>query len=172
MGRVGGYLPVRILIADDQELILKVLRVLIERHADWQVCGEAKDGREAVVKAMQLKPDVIILDLAMPIMDGVRAAREISRAMPALPILMHTMHSSETLALEAKKAGVRQIVTKGDSGDDLLMAIERVLLETPQPGAASDAGTQATLDSMTPMIEKSNDVSTPVRDSDATGKSD
>jgi DNA-binding NarL/FixJ family response regulator len=85
---------------------------------------------------------------------------------------MHTMHSSETLALEAKKAGVRQIVTKGDSGDDLLMAIERVLLETPQPGAAPDAGTQATLDSMTPMIEKSNDVSTPVRDSDATGKSD
>ena len=165
-------MPVRILIADDQELILKVLRVLIEHHADWQVCGEAKDGREAVVKAMQLKPDVIILDLAMPIMDGLRASREISRAMPTLPILMHTMHSSETLALEAKKAGVRQIITKGDSGDDLLMAIESVLHETPQPGAAPDIGTQATLDSMTPMIEKSNDLSTPVRDSDATREPD
>ena len=152
-------MSVRILIADDQELILKVLRALIERHSDWQVCGEAKDGRDAVVKAMQLKPDVIVMDLAMPIMDGVRAAREISRAMPALPILMHTMHNSETLALEAKKAGVRQIITKGDSGDGLLMAIESVL-EAARTQAVSDGSNLSsaiTVETMTPMIEKASE---------------
>jgi len=102
------------------------------------VCGEAVNGFEAVVKAGELKPDLVILDLAMPIMDGVHAAREISGSAPALPILMHTMHDgSSALVLEAKKAGVSKIVSKGENGEKLLMAIED-LLRASQSGAVPD----------------------------------
>jgi len=104
-------LPFRILIADDHSAVRSVLRALIESHADWQVCGEAVNGFEAVVKTEELKPDLLVLDVAMPIMDGIRAAREISKSSATLPILMHTMHSSRTLDLEAQKAGAAQVAT-------------------------------------------------------------
>jgi DNA-binding NarL/FixJ family response regulator len=156
-------LPVRILIADDHPAVRTVLRALIAGHADWQVCGEAENGFEAVAKAGELKPDVIILDLAMPIMDGVRAAREISSATPTVPILLHTMHGSPTLNLEAKKAGVCKVVSKGESGDDLLIAIEGVL-NAAQPGTVPDTGNPAAriaAESMTtPATEKPSELST------------
>jgi DNA-binding NarL/FixJ family response regulator len=96
-------LAYRILIADDQEMVRKMLRALLETHTDWQVCAEAANGLEAVQKAAELKPDAIILDLAMPEMDGLHAAREILSNSPTLPILLHTNHAFSTLALEAKK---------------------------------------------------------------------
>ena len=131
-------MPIRILIADDQPMIRRVLRALVEKHVGWQVCGEAENGFEAVRKATELKPDLIILDMAMPIMDGVRAAREISSAYPTLPILMHTMHSSPTLDLEAKKAGVSRVLGKGVSGDEIFAAIEELLI-LAQAGRGADA---------------------------------
>jgi len=130
----------RILIADDHPAIRKVLRSLIESHPGWEVCGEAENGFEAVGKAGELKPDLVILDLAMPVMDGIRAAREISTTMPGLPILMHTMHGSPAVNLEAKKAGISRVVSKGESGDDLISAIED-LLKAGQ--AKTVAGTSA-----------------------------
>ena len=79
-----------------------------EGIAKWKICGEAQNGQEAIAKATDLEPDLIILDLAMPIMNGLKAAREISKAMPAVPILMYTIHNSRELELEAKTAGVRR----------------------------------------------------------------
>jgi DNA-binding NarL/FixJ family response regulator len=132
-------LPFRILIADDHPAVRCVLRFLIESHLDWQVCGEAVNGFEAVIKVGELKPDLVILDLAMPVMDGVRAAREISNVAPGLPILMHTMHASPILTLEAKKYGVSKVVTKCESGENLLSAIED-LLSAAQGTTVADAG--------------------------------
>ena len=80
-------MPFRFLIVDDNAVIRRALRVLVEGYADWQVCGEGENGFEAVAKAGELNPDLIIMDLAMPMMDGISAAREISKTSPALPIL-------------------------------------------------------------------------------------
>jgi len=117
----------RILIADDHVVIRRMLKALLETHEGWEVCGEAENGRDAVTKAQELKPDLMIMDMAMPVMDGIRASRELSKAMPAVPILMHTLHYSLELEAEAKKAGIRQVVAKVDSGERLLNAIEALL---------------------------------------------
>jgi DNA-binding NarL/FixJ family response regulator len=154
-------LPFRILIADDHSAVRSVLRALIESHADWQVCGEAVNGFEAVVKAEELKPDLLLLDMAMPVMDGIRAAREISKASAALPILMHTMHSSPTLDLEAQKAGVTQVVNKCESGDKLIIAIEN-LLNAARGGTVAGADirvAELAAESMAPAPEKPEDSS-------------
>jgi DNA-binding NarL/FixJ family response regulator len=120
-------MSLRILIADDHEMTRRMLRALLETHAEWEICGEAADGEQAVAQAAELKPDVVILDLAMPRMDGLQAARKISSASPMVPILMHTAHASSALALEAQKAGVKQVVSKGESGNRLVSAVEAVL---------------------------------------------
>jgi DNA-binding NarL/FixJ family response regulator len=104
-----------------------MLRVLLETHEGWHVCGEAENGVEAVAKASELRPDVIILDLAMPVMDGLRATREISAALPGVPILIHTLHNAPGVELEAKKSGARRIINKTESADELLKAIEESL---------------------------------------------
>jgi len=120
-------LPSRILIADDQSILRKALKALLEARVGWQVCGEAANGREAVQKSAELNPDLIILDLAMPVMNGLQAAREISSASPGVPILMYTNYALAPLALEARKYGVRQVVSKGDSMDELFSAVETLL---------------------------------------------
>jgi DNA-binding NarL/FixJ family response regulator len=101
---------------------------MLETHADWQVCGEAANGLEAVQKAGELKPDIIILDFAMPEMDGLQAASQISSAFPNLPILIYTNYalSSEAI-LEAKRHGVRQVVNKGSLVNHLMSAVETLL---------------------------------------------
>ena len=127
---VGPILPamhIRILIADDHSGVRKMLKLLVETQAGWQVCGEAENGQEAIVKASELHPDLIIMDLAMPVMDGIRASRAISTTMPAVPILMHTLHYSAELELEAKKVGVRRVVAKAEGGDALIGAIAALL---------------------------------------------
>ena len=120
-------MKVRLLIADDNPTVRKLLRTLLETQTDWQVCGEAENGVEAVAKAAELKPDVVILDLAMPVMDGLHAALEISSASPGIPILMNTMHYFEGLDLEAKKVGIRRVLNKSHSADELLAAIHEAL---------------------------------------------
>jgi len=110
-GKVPAKMPRRILIADDSSVTRKTLLELLHTHG-WQVCGQAENGLEAVRMAAELKPDVVILDLAMPSMDGLTAAREISQAHPTIPIVMHTFHDLPQLELEAKKNGVRRIVPK------------------------------------------------------------
>ena len=120
-------MTIRILVADDSALVRKRLTALLETHAGWKVCGEAENGQEAVAMAAELKPHLIILDLSMPVLDGLRAAREISTIMPALPILMYTQHNYWEIELEAKKFGVRRVVSKGGDAAELFSAIETML---------------------------------------------
>jgi DNA-binding NarL/FixJ family response regulator len=124
---IDGRVPLRLLIADDNATARKLLRALLETRQSWQVCGEAENGLEAVAQAAELKPDIIILDLAMPLMDGLHAAQSISAASPTIPIFMHTMHNFAGLDLEAKKVGIRKVISKTASGDALLVAIEEAL---------------------------------------------
>jgi DNA-binding NarL/FixJ family response regulator len=131
-------LAYRILIADDQEMVRKMLRALLETHADWQVCAEAANGLEAVRKAAELKPDAIILDLAMPEMDGLQAAREILSNAPAVPILLHANHAFSSLALEAKKNGIREVINKSVSEQELISTVEALLSGRPAGGGDSD----------------------------------
>jgi len=103
----------RILIVDDNESVRKHLKVFLQgADTTFSICGEAGDGREAVLKADELKPDVIILDLAMPVMDGVTAAREIGKTQQGVAMFIYTLHSTEQLAVEAEKIGVRGVVAK------------------------------------------------------------
>jgi len=127
----------RLLIADDNATVRRMLRALLETHEGWEVCGEAENGLEAVAKAKELQPDVIILDLAMPVMDGLRAAREISSALPGVPLLIHTLHNAPGVELEAKKAGARKIINKTENADELLNAIEEALESVKQQAIPS-----------------------------------
>ena len=116
-------MAIRILIADDDAAI----RRLIEAHADWSVCGDAKDGREAVSHTEELSPDVIVLDLAMPTMNGLQAAREISREHPETPLLLLTVQQvSRELTREAQHAGFKGLVSKS-TGSEVVRAIETLL---------------------------------------------
>ncbi len=94
-------MPSRILIADDHDLLRRLIKREFEDHLDW-VCIEAENGEQAVAKAMELKPEIIILDLVMPVMDGLTAAREIVKLLPAVPIVIHTVHFSEELEWEER----------------------------------------------------------------------
>jgi len=107
----------RILIVDDNEHVRKRLRgLLVSADTSFLVCGEAANGREAVTKTQELTPDVLILDLAMPGMDGITAAREISRRAPGLAIFLYTLHNSRQLEIEAKNAGISHVVSKPGIG--------------------------------------------------------
>jgi DNA-binding NarL/FixJ family response regulator len=123
-------MPCRILIADDHNQMRKTLKRMLETHPGWEVCGEASTGLEAVEKAAALKPDMIVLDLSMPVMDGLQAASQISLVSPDAPIVLFTNHLSPTLGAEAQKAGIRRVVSKDKSdGSELLSAIEAILDE-------------------------------------------
>jgi DNA-binding NarL/FixJ family response regulator len=119
--------PSQILLADDNDLARKMLKTLLELQPDWKVCGEAANGLEAVQKAAELKPDIIILDLAMPVMDGLNAAREIVSSSPAVAILLHTNHNFPSLEMEAKKNGIREVISKDAPGNELVNTVEKLL---------------------------------------------
>jgi two-component system, NarL family, response regulator YdfI len=120
-------MSVRILIADDDASIRRLLRRLIENHVDWTVCGDALNGNEAIGKAEELSPDVVVLDLAMPQMNGLQAAREISRTRPELPMLLLTVQQvSKELTTEAAHAGFRGAVSKS-TGSEVIRGIEMLL---------------------------------------------
>jgi DNA-binding NarL/FixJ family response regulator len=117
----------RILIADDSPLVRQQLRSLLEMNSEWEVCGEAVDGREAVEKARQLQPDLVVLDFSMPIMNGLQAAKEISQQFPPIPLLLFSMFLSRQLVEEARKLGFRGAVAKSDVSRDLLNGVETLL---------------------------------------------
>ena len=109
----------RILIADGSDVVRKLLKLLIESRAGWTVCGEAVDGEEALRKSRELKPDLIVLDLAMSGLNGLLAAREISKVLPSIPILLHTVNNIPAVVTEAKKFGIRRVIGKGGDGDEI-----------------------------------------------------
>jgi DNA-binding NarL/FixJ family response regulator len=116
----------RILIADDHEVARKGIRALLESHAGWEVCAEARDGREAVECASRLKPDVLVLDIGMPNLNGLDAARQILVIMPDARILILTVHDSEQMVREVLATGARGFLLKSDAGRDLVTAVEAV----------------------------------------------
>lgn len=120
----------RILIVDDSTLVRNRLRNMLQQHAEWKVCGEASNGREALEKVQNFVPDLIVLDFRMPVMDGLQAARELGKIVPQVPILMFSMHLSRQLIDEARNAGVRGAVSKSDAGR-LVEGAEAVLRNEP-----------------------------------------
>jgi DNA-binding NarL/FixJ family response regulator len=123
--------PLRILIADDHDLMLRGIRTILESHQGWTICGEARTGREAVAKADELKPDIAILDISMPDLNGLAAIGKIRKASPNTEILVLSVHSSEQLILEILKAGARGYIVKSDSDRDLVLAVEALAKHKP-----------------------------------------
>lgn len=119
----------RILIADDHELARRGIRALLESHAGWEVCGEAKDGRQTVELAASLKPDLVLLDIGMPNLNGLEAARQILDGSPEVAILILTMHDSDNVVREVLRAGARGYLLKSDAGRDLVAAVEALQLQ-------------------------------------------
>jgi DNA-binding NarL/FixJ family response regulator len=117
----------RILIADDNKSFRTFLRTLLERHDDWSVCGEAKNGDEAVAKAIGLKPDLILLDIEMPKLDGLSACRLIREKVPTSEILILTVYQSLELARSAAESGAWGYVSKSSISRDLIPAIEAMM---------------------------------------------
>jgi DNA-binding NarL/FixJ family response regulator len=114
----------RILVADDHEVVRQGVRSLLEAHPGWEVIAEASDGRDAVEKASQLHPDVVILDIGMPNLNGLEATRQILREHPGARVLILTMHDSEQVVREVLEAGARGFILKSDAGRDLVAAVE------------------------------------------------
>ncbi len=116
----------RILIADDNPHMRHALRNLLEHNPEWQVCGEAVDGRDAVSKARQLSPDLVVMDFLMPGLNGLEAAREINKSVPNARVLMCTMYVSRQLTEAAKNAGIQGAVSKSGV-NELTKGVEAVL---------------------------------------------
>jgi len=110
-----GVALMNILIADDKRHIRLELRHLIEAHDGWDVCAVAEDGVQAVNRAIQFRPDLVILDLAMPELNGFEAARQISQVLPEVPILMVTLYDSPQVEKEAEKVGVQRVISKSSA---------------------------------------------------------
>lgn len=119
-------MTIRILVVDDHPIVRQGLKTLLEGHSGWQVVGEASDGAEAIEKAKDLTPDVMVLDVTMPRMNGLEACRLLRRQSPALEILFVTQHDSPQMMREALEAGARGYVVKSNAARDLLAAVEAV----------------------------------------------
>jgi two-component system response regulator NreC len=118
--------PVRILIADDHEVVRQGVRTILEGQAGWVVCGEASTGRDAVTKALDLQPDIVVLDISMPELNGLEATRQIRHLVPA-KILILTVHESDQVVTEVLDAGAHGYVLKADAGRTLVEAIRSLL---------------------------------------------
>lgn len=124
----GALVTERILLADDHQIVRRGLKSLIQGLGpDWEICGEAENGKEAVEKTLTLRPDLVILDISMPVQNGLEAAREIRRKSPDTKILILSMHDSPHMKEEAKKAGADAYVVKSAASDELRHSMERVL---------------------------------------------
>jgi DNA-binding NarL/FixJ family response regulator len=121
----------RILVADDHDIIRRGLKELLTSRPGWEVCAEAKTGREAVTLAEQLKPDVVVMDISMPDLNGLEAARKIRKSLPKCEILILTLHFSDQLVREIVEAGVRAYIMKSDADRDLVAAVEALSNHRP-----------------------------------------
>lgn len=123
--------PLRILVADDHQVVRTGLRTLLESKPGWQVCAEAANGREAVEKAGELQPDVAVLDIGMPLLNGVEATRQIRKASPKTEILILSMHDSEHMIQGVLDAGARGYILKDDADRNLLAAVDSLRRHKP-----------------------------------------
>ena len=114
----------RILVADDHSLVRRGVRALLETQREWTICGEATTGAEAILKAKRLRPDIIVMDISMPEVNGLEATRQIHAEMPETPVLILTMHDSDQFVREVLDAGARGYVLKSDLDRNLFLAIQ------------------------------------------------
>lgn len=121
----------RILIADDHEVVRSGLRSLLETRKDWTVVSEASDGKDAITKALQTRPDIAIVDYGLPVINGIEVIRQIKARQPQTEALMFTMHDDESLVGQALEAGARAYLLKSDAGNHLMAAIESLRLHKP-----------------------------------------
>jgi two-component system, NarL family, response regulator NreC len=121
-----GY-SLRILVVDDHETVRRGVCSILESRKDVEICGEAAKGQDAIEKASQLTPDLIILDVTMPELDGFAAARQIRTFQPEVPIIMLSMHDGQQIAREAQRVGAQGFVSKSAAGHVLLKAVDIVL---------------------------------------------
>jgi DNA-binding NarL/FixJ family response regulator len=121
----------RILVVDDQPNVRRAVRGMLAAKRDWEICGEAADGREAIERTEQLHPDVVIMDMSMPRLSGLEATRHIRRYFPASQVLILTFHDFPGLLQLAREAGAQGCVLKGDSQKFLIRAVESVSDSNP-----------------------------------------
>ena len=119
-------MALRIFVADDHEVVRRGLCALLTSHSGWEICGEAGDGREAVEKVTQLKPDIVILDIGMPALNGLEATRQIMRNDPHQKVVILSIMDSEQVIQEALKAGAKAYILKSDGAKDLIVAVEEL----------------------------------------------
>ena len=117
--------PLKVLIVDDHEALRAGVRTVLESRG-IEVCGEAANGQEALAKAVQLQPDLVILDITMPVLDGFTAAREITKRLPGIGILLLSMHESSSMVNVAKSSGARGYVAKSEGIARLIKAVDAV----------------------------------------------
>jgi DNA-binding NarL/FixJ family response regulator len=120
-------LKMRVLVVDDHETVRRGVCSILEARKDVEICGEASNGQEAVEKTSELNPDLIVLDVTMPVLDGLSAARQIRTILPEVPILILSMHEGKSIVREAQQAGVQGYVTKSEAANVLLKAVDAVL---------------------------------------------
>jgi|SRR5580704_2491066 two-component system nitrate/nitrite response regulator NarL len=121
----------RVLIADDHETVRKGLCAILTSRDDIEVCAEACNGEEAVRLVRESKPDIVLMDFTMPVMDGLEASQQILRTFPELPILMLSTHRLDTLANAARDIGLRGYITKNESASSLLKAVDKAMRKDP-----------------------------------------
>jgi DNA-binding NarL/FixJ family response regulator len=119
---------VRVLIADDHPVIRKIVSATLQAHPHFEVCGEAKNGAEAIEEAKKLRPDVVVLNVTMPVLNGFEAAREIRTSVPESAIVILSSNADQGFVNEAKKLGVRAFVAKSKAGEELVKAVESAVL--------------------------------------------
>lgn len=130
----------QILIADDHEMLRRGLRTMLEKEPDWEICGEAIDGQDAVDKVASLRPDLVILDINMPVLNGLAAVRQILRVRPQTKILIFTVHDSDQTAKEVQAAGAHGYLSKNNASSDLLRVVKELLQSKPSTAGLAVAG--------------------------------
>jgi len=124
-------MPLRILVVDDHAVVRRGVRSLLESRDGWEVCGEAMTGRDAVEQSRRLRPDVVVMDLSLPELNGLDATRHILKDAPETEVLVLTMHQSEELARDVLQAGARGYVLKSDADENLIAAVESLRQHKP-----------------------------------------
>ena len=135
-----GAVSIRLLIADDHALVRSGLRSMLQREPGIEIVGEARNGREAVELCCSLRPDLVLMDVRMPEMDGLEATRAVKRELPETGVLMVTMHENRDYMLEATKAGAAGYVLKDASRNELLSAVRRVVDAASSTSQAAQPG--------------------------------